>query len=229
MSSGLTGSPGNDIPDRALPAVSQAGPVPSHEISGRPCAGHSDGRRTSSSATRMSPPSRAAKRRRSKPARAAWSPPDAIVIATNTPINNMVTIHTKQAAYISYVIGAAMPPGRLNPRYFGIRSIPTTMCDCIADRAEGRRETSSSSGVKTIRPGRPTTAEARYARLGGLGTGAFSHDGGCDFPLVRASDGVCGRPGLHRSESRRRGQRLHCNRRLRHGDDPRHDCRTADH
>ena len=34
---------------------------------------------------------------------------DAVVVATNTPINNMVTIHTKQAAYITYVIGASLP------------------------------------------------------------------------------------------------------------------------
>ena len=34
---------------------------------------------------------------------------DAVVVATNTPINNMVTIHTKQAAYLTYVIGASIP------------------------------------------------------------------------------------------------------------------------
>ncbi len=36
---------------------------------------------------------------------------DAIVIATNTPINNIVTIHTKQASYTSYVIAAKIPRG----------------------------------------------------------------------------------------------------------------------
>ncbi|RJQ23067.1 MAG: FAD-dependent oxidoreductase [Nitrospiraceae bacterium] len=36
---------------------------------------------------------------------------DAIVIATNTPINNIVTIHTKQAAYSTYVVGARIPRG----------------------------------------------------------------------------------------------------------------------
>ena len=36
---------------------------------------------------------------------------DAIVIATNTPINNIVTIHTKQASYTSYVIAARIPRG----------------------------------------------------------------------------------------------------------------------
>jgi glycine/D-amino acid oxidase-like deaminating enzyme/nitrite reductase/ring-hydroxylating ferredoxin subunit len=36
---------------------------------------------------------------------------DAIVFATNTPVNDWVTIHTKQAAYRTYVIGARIPKG----------------------------------------------------------------------------------------------------------------------
>jgi nitrite reductase/ring-hydroxylating ferredoxin subunit len=32
-----------------------------------------------------------------------------IVVATNTPINDMLAIHTKQAPYLTYVIGARMP------------------------------------------------------------------------------------------------------------------------
>jgi glycine/D-amino acid oxidase-like deaminating enzyme/nitrite reductase/ring-hydroxylating ferredoxin subunit len=33
----------------------------------------------------------------------------AIVVATNSPINDLVAIHTKQAPYVSYAIGAAVP------------------------------------------------------------------------------------------------------------------------
>jgi len=36
---------------------------------------------------------------------------DAIVVATNVPINNRVAIHTKQAPYMTYVIGARVPRG----------------------------------------------------------------------------------------------------------------------
>jgi len=36
---------------------------------------------------------------------------DAIVVATNTPVNDWVTIHTKQAAYRTYVIGVPVPKG----------------------------------------------------------------------------------------------------------------------
>lgn len=35
----------------------------------------------------------------------------AIVVATNTPVNDWVTIHTKQAAYRTYVIGMRVPKG----------------------------------------------------------------------------------------------------------------------
>lgn len=35
----------------------------------------------------------------------------AVVVATNTPINDLVVIHTKQAAYQTYVIAASVPAG----------------------------------------------------------------------------------------------------------------------
>jgi glycine/D-amino acid oxidase-like deaminating enzyme/nitrite reductase/ring-hydroxylating ferredoxin subunit len=36
---------------------------------------------------------------------------DVIVVATNTPVNDRVAIHTKQAPYVTYVIGASVPKG----------------------------------------------------------------------------------------------------------------------
>jgi glycine/D-amino acid oxidase-like deaminating enzyme/nitrite reductase/ring-hydroxylating ferredoxin subunit len=38
---------------------------------------------------------------------------DAIVVATNTPVNDRLVIHTKQAAYRTYVVGMAVPSGSL--------------------------------------------------------------------------------------------------------------------
>jgi glycine/D-amino acid oxidase-like deaminating enzyme/nitrite reductase/ring-hydroxylating ferredoxin subunit len=37
----------------------------------------------------------------------------AIVVATNTPINDLLAIHTKQAPYLTYVIGGRIPRGSL--------------------------------------------------------------------------------------------------------------------
>jgi glycine/D-amino acid oxidase-like deaminating enzyme/nitrite reductase/ring-hydroxylating ferredoxin subunit len=38
---------------------------------------------------------------------------DAVIVATNSPINDVVAIHTKQAPYMSYVIGARVPRGSI--------------------------------------------------------------------------------------------------------------------
>ncbi|MBX3300614.1 MAG: FAD-dependent oxidoreductase [Nitrospira sp.] len=38
---------------------------------------------------------------------------DAVVVATNTPVNDLVAIHTKQAAYRTFVIGAPVPTGSI--------------------------------------------------------------------------------------------------------------------
>jgi glycine/D-amino acid oxidase-like deaminating enzyme/nitrite reductase/ring-hydroxylating ferredoxin subunit len=38
---------------------------------------------------------------------------DAVVIATNSPINDIVTMHTKQAPYATYVIGGRVPRGSI--------------------------------------------------------------------------------------------------------------------
>jgi glycine/D-amino acid oxidase-like deaminating enzyme/nitrite reductase/ring-hydroxylating ferredoxin subunit len=38
---------------------------------------------------------------------------DAVVVATNTPINDLVAIHTKQAPYMTYVVAARVPRGSI--------------------------------------------------------------------------------------------------------------------
>jgi glycine/D-amino acid oxidase-like deaminating enzyme/nitrite reductase/ring-hydroxylating ferredoxin subunit len=39
---------------------------------------------------------------------------DAVVVATNTPVNDLVVIHTKQAPYMTYVVGAKVPHGAVS-------------------------------------------------------------------------------------------------------------------
>jgi glycine/D-amino acid oxidase-like deaminating enzyme/nitrite reductase/ring-hydroxylating ferredoxin subunit len=43
---------------------------------------------------------------------------DQIVVATNAPINDRVAIHTKQAPYMTYVVGARVPKGSVQPALF---------------------------------------------------------------------------------------------------------------
>jgi glycine/D-amino acid oxidase-like deaminating enzyme/nitrite reductase/ring-hydroxylating ferredoxin subunit len=40
---------------------------------------------------------------------------DAVVVATNTPVNDRVAIHTKQAPYMTYVVGMRVPRGSVAP------------------------------------------------------------------------------------------------------------------
>src|SRR5690606_33062512 len=38
---------------------------------------------------------------------------DAVVVATNSPINDMIALHTKQAPYMTYVVGMRILKGAL--------------------------------------------------------------------------------------------------------------------
>ncbi len=90
----------------------------------------------------------------------------AIVIATNTPINNTVTIHTKQAAYITYVIGAAMPPATLEPALFWDTLDPYHYVRLQRRTApQGRQETTLIVGGEDHKAGQADDGERRYARL----------------------------------------------------------------
>ena len=51
---------------------------------------------------------------------------DAVVVATNTPVNDLIAIHTKQAAYQTYVIGARVPVVQSRARSTGTRRIHIT-------------------------------------------------------------------------------------------------------
>jgi glycine/D-amino acid oxidase-like deaminating enzyme/nitrite reductase/ring-hydroxylating ferredoxin subunit len=56
------------------------------------------------------------------PARVATGPytitAEAVVVATNSPINDRLVIHTKQAPYMTYVIGARVPSGSIERGLF---------------------------------------------------------------------------------------------------------------
>jgi glycine/D-amino acid oxidase-like deaminating enzyme/nitrite reductase/ring-hydroxylating ferredoxin subunit len=43
---------------------------------------------------------------------------NSVVVATNTPVNDLIAIHTKQAPYITYVIGARVPRGSVTRALF---------------------------------------------------------------------------------------------------------------
>jgi glycine/D-amino acid oxidase-like deaminating enzyme/nitrite reductase/ring-hydroxylating ferredoxin subunit len=91
---------------------------------------------------------------------------DAVVVATNTPINNMVTIHTKQAAYISYVIGAVIPAGSIEPALFWDTLDPYHYVRIQRQSLpQGAEEAILIVGGEDHKAGQADDGEARHVRL----------------------------------------------------------------
>ena len=88
---------------------------------------------------------------------------DAIVVATNTPINDRLVLHTKQAPYRTYVIGAPIPAG----------SVPLALYWDTADPYHYVRVQSGAPGDHDLlivggedhKTGQADDAHERYARL----------------------------------------------------------------
>ncbi len=87
----------------------------------------------------------------------------AIVVATNTPVNDRLVIHTKQAAYRTYVVGLEVPAG----------SVPRALYWDTADPYHYLRLQSPDAGRSEVlivggedhRTGQANDAEERWTRL----------------------------------------------------------------
>jgi glycine/D-amino acid oxidase-like deaminating enzyme/nitrite reductase/ring-hydroxylating ferredoxin subunit len=87
----------------------------------------------------------------------------AVVVATNTPVNDLLAIHTKQAAYRTYVIGAMVPADSIQKGLFWDTMNPYHYV----------RLSHSSSGANDVlivggedhKTGQADDAETRYGRL----------------------------------------------------------------
>ena len=91
---------------------------------------------------------------------------DAVVIATNTPINNLVTIHTKQAPYISYVIGAEIPDGAIEPVLLWDTLDPYHYMRIHREVSpQGDAQSILIVGGEDHKAGQADDGETRYARL----------------------------------------------------------------
>ena len=95
-----------------------------------------------------------------------------VIVATNSPVNDWMVIHTKQAAYRTYVIGVRVPDGALPHFLSGTRRIHITTCESRAPTPA----TCSSSAVRITRP-----ASRRRTRIlslsGGMDTRAVPDRG----------------------------------------------------
>ena len=94
-----------------------------------------------------------------------------VVVATNTPVNNRFTIHTKQAPYMTYVIGARVPAGSLPNALFWDTHNPYHYIRTHRVKARGRNGHREGSydvlivGGEDHKTGQAPDADERHGRL----------------------------------------------------------------
>jgi glycine/D-amino acid oxidase-like deaminating enzyme/nitrite reductase/ring-hydroxylating ferredoxin subunit len=87
----------------------------------------------------------------------------AIVMATNVPINNWFSIHNKNAAFRSYVIGVLAPLGRVEPALFWDMAHPYHYLRFVTDPANG--EDILLIGGEDHRTGHDSDPELHFSNL----------------------------------------------------------------
>jgi glycine/D-amino acid oxidase-like deaminating enzyme/nitrite reductase/ring-hydroxylating ferredoxin subunit len=116
----------------------------------------------------------------------------AVVVATNTPVNDRVAIHTKQAPYLTYVIGAPVPRGSVARGLYW---------DTLDPYHYARLQRSESGGDEVLivggedhKTGQADDAEERYARLEDWARERFPTMRGVEFrwsgQVMEAIDGL---------------------------------------
>lgn len=96
---------------------------------------------------------------------------DAVVVATNTPINDLVTIHTKQAPYMSYTIGARIPAGSVTRALYWDMEDPYHYVRLQGIVRKGRSKAKASEddilivGGEDHKTGQADDTQERHARL----------------------------------------------------------------
>ena len=93
---------------------------------------------------------------------------EAVVVATNTPVNNLLAMHTKQSAYRTFAIGAIVPAGSISKGLYWDTLYPYHYIRLQALPAEPSSPTPSDLlivGGEDHKTGQADDAEMRYARL----------------------------------------------------------------
>jgi Rieske Fe-S protein len=88
----------------------------------------------------------------------------AVVVATNSPINDRLVVHTKIAAYLTYVIGACVPRGAVPRALYWDNADPYHYVR-LQFGTSGRGEDVLIVGGEDRKTGQGDDADARYARL----------------------------------------------------------------
>jgi glycine/D-amino acid oxidase-like deaminating enzyme/nitrite reductase/ring-hydroxylating ferredoxin subunit len=89
---------------------------------------------------------------------------DVIVVATNSPVNDRVAIHTKQAPYVTYVIGMQVPKGSVTRALYWDTPDPYHYVRLQTDKHNDRYETLIVGG-EDHKTGQENDGAERFARL----------------------------------------------------------------
>jgi glycine/D-amino acid oxidase-like deaminating enzyme/nitrite reductase/ring-hydroxylating ferredoxin subunit len=89
----------------------------------------------------------------------------AVVVATNTPINDLGKIYTKQEAYRTYVIGALVPAGSMPKALYWDMEDPFHYVRLQRMRANGKTQDLLIIGGEDHKTGQAEGIEGRFARL----------------------------------------------------------------
>jgi glycine/D-amino acid oxidase-like deaminating enzyme/nitrite reductase/ring-hydroxylating ferredoxin subunit len=110
---------------------------------------------------------------------------DAVVVATNTPVNDVLAIHTKQAAYRTFVIGAVVPSGSISKGLYW--DTPDPYHYVRLQRLPHEKESAMSPadlliiGGEDHKTGQEDDADSRYLRLEQWGRERFPMMAGIMF------------------------------------------------
>ncbi len=127
-----------------------------------------------------------------------------VVVATNTPVNDMLVLHTKQYPYRTFVIGAPVPRDTIARALYWDTAHPYHYVRLV-DRDDG--DSLLLVGGEDHETGQFDDADERYARLEQWARERFPGMGPLVVPLVGPGSRARGHRGVHRPQPGRR-QRL---------------------
>lgn len=106
----------------------------------------------------------------------------AIVVATNTPVNDRVTMHTKQSAYRTYALAARVPDAFVPRALYWDTSDPYHYVRLHSDDADGRsKQTYLIVGGEDHKTGQPPESPDSYRRLERWARERFAELGEIEF------------------------------------------------
>ena len=118
---------------------------------------------------------------------------DAIVVATNSPVNDLVAIHTKQAPYVTYVIGVQVPKGSITRALYWDTPDPYHYVRLQNDEENDRYEILVVGG-EDHKTGQANNGNERFARIEQWTRERFPQVGAVQFrwsgQVMEPADGI---------------------------------------